>query len=178
MINLLDESIKILTGAGFATERVLLGEHEAVIFESDTTLGFLFAYDDAQNLIAAWESEAERAIYRYSFSLKRAGLKAWNSYLVLLAGGETEYATTATLSTIEENLVGTRKIARNGVRDIADLQNALLTLLPLQSAPRLESVDLFLEIRQRTTELYPRGVDAFLSDVDPSVVLQVLEEGS
>ena len=43
---------------------------------------------------------------------------------------------------IEEDLTGTRKIARSGIRDSSDLRAALLPLLPLQSAPKLEAVDI------------------------------------
>jgi hypothetical protein len=50
------------------------------------------------------------------------------------------------------------------------------SLMPLQSAPVLDAVDSKEEIRQRTTELAPRIVEAFLSAADTHVVLQLLEE--
>jgi hypothetical protein len=82
------------------------------------------------------------------------------------------------LGAIEEDLTGTRKIAQAGVNEVAELRLALLPLLPFQSAPRLEAVDIAAEIRQRATELPARAVDAFLSSADASVVMQVLEERS
>lgn len=83
---------------------------------------------------------------------------------------------TVSLGAIEEDLAGTRKIARAGVNDVANLHAAILPLLALQSAPRLDAVDITEEIRQRTTELPPRAVEAFLSSADEAVVIQVLEE--
>jgi len=108
--------------------------------------------------------------------LRRAGQKAWNAYCVFLAAGDNVYANLAALAAIEEDLAGTRKIARSNVRSVADLRAALLPLLPLQTAPKLEAVDMEVEIRQRTTELQPRAIAAFLSKADESVVIQVLEE--
>jgi hypothetical protein len=84
----------------------------------------------------------------------------------------------AALAAIEEDLTGTRKIARSDIRDISDVEAALLPLLPLQSAPKLDAVDMVTEIRQRSTELTPRAVEAFLSGTDVSLVLQVIEETS
>jgi hypothetical protein len=105
------------------------------------------------------------------------GDKAWNAYAVLISAAEANYSESVVLSAIEENLVGVRKIARAGVRDVADVRDALLPLLPLQSAPKLEAVDMDAEIRLRTTELPSRAVDAFLSGAEEAVVIQVLEEG-
>ena len=62
--------------------------------------------------------------------------------------------------------------------DIGDVRDALELLLPVQSAPKLEAVDMTTEIRLRTTELTARSVDAFLSEAEESIVLSVLEEGS
>jgi hypothetical protein len=46
----------------------------------------------------------------------------------------------------------------------------------VQSAPRLEAVDILAEIRLRATELHSRAIDAFLSTADEGVVIQFLEE--
>lgn len=95
----------------------------------------------------------------------------------MIASDAADYSNSVALAAIEEDLSGTRKIARAGVRDITDLRSVLLPLLPLQSAPKLEAVDMQAEIRQRATELLPRVVDAFLSSADDGVVTQILEEG-
>ncbi|MFT3669541.1 MAG: hypothetical protein QM795_13405 [Pseudoxanthomonas sp.] len=123
-----------------------------------------------------WVSDSDNAITKYQFGLRKSGIKAWNTYLVLLTPELPDYARLVSLGAIEEDLGGTRKIARAGVRDLSDIGAALLPLRPLQTAPRLEAVDMKEEIRERTTELPPRAVEAFLSGAEESVVLQVLEE--
>ncbi|GAA0713237.1 hypothetical protein [Dokdonella soli] len=177
MIDILNSSADVLVEAGFTTTKVAVGNScQALAFENATVLGFLFIYEDASRLMLEWNADADRVISAYQFGLRRAGLKAWNTYIVLLSSGAADYAQTVSMGTIEEDLAGTRKIARAGVNDIADLHAALLPLLALQSAPRLEAVNIADEIRQRTTELPSRTVDAFLSGADEAVVMQVLEE--
>jgi len=177
MTDLLTMSVEILGQAGFAATQVRINERDALAFEDSTVLGFLFAYPTPTELVSAWSKDSNRAIADYQLGLRRAGQKAWNTYLILLAEQPAGYKELVALASIEEDLSGTRKIARSGVKDPSELRNAMLPLLSLQSAPKLEAVDLIAEIRQRTTELPSRAIDAFASSVDPSVVLQVLEQG-
>ncbi|MDQ7310443.1 hypothetical protein ABE587_07310 [[Pseudomonas] hibiscicola] len=176
MIEILQSSSDLLREAGYSTERTALGQREALVFDGDTVLGFLFAYDSAADLMKNWPADSDAAISAYQFGLRKSGTKAWNTYLILLTSEPADYAKAVSLGAIEEDLGGTRKIARAGIQDVADLGAALLPLLALQSAPRLEAVDMRKEIRQRTTELPARVVDAFLSGAEESVVIQVLEE--
>jgi hypothetical protein len=122
--------------------------------------------------------DADRVIGDNQFGLRRAGEKAWNAYIVLVAAGEETIAQSVALGAIEEDLAGTRKIARADIAATSDVRAALLPLLPLQSAPKLEAVDIVAEIRQRTTQLSPRALEAFFSKADESVVVQALEEGT
>jgi hypothetical protein len=176
--NLLTSGAEVLSEAGFSTEAISVKGRAALAFEDATVLGFLLAYDDLAHLIDSWARDADAAVASYQFGLRRAGQKAWNAYLVLLTGNEADYTASAALNAIEEDLSGMRKIARAGIANIADLRAALLPLLPLQSAPLLEAVEVAAEIRQRTTELPTRAVDAFLSTADEGVVIQIFEEAS
>jgi hypothetical protein len=178
VIDILTASAEVMTGAGFSTRPVSIGDRRALTFEDNTVLGFLFAYDDSSLLIEGWSRDADRAVAAHQFALRRAAKKAWNAYVVLLTDREADYVQSVALGAIEEDLVGTRKIARAGVVDVAELRLALLPLLPFQSAPRLEAVDITAEIRQRTTELPARAVNAFLSSASESLVMKVLEEKS
>jgi hypothetical protein len=109
--------------------------------------------------------------------LRRAQSKAWNTYTVFLAVAKANYGQRVALSSIEEDLAGTRKLARAGISDSEDLRAALLPLLPIQNAPDLEAVDMSAEIKLRTTELPTRVVDAFLSPrAQETSVAQILEE--
>ncbi|WP_397596717.1 ABC-three component system middle component 1 [Silanimonas sp.] len=171
-------SAEIVLGiAGYATQRVQLNTVDVVAFENDTTIGFIVSYKTLRDLVERWPEDSQTAVKRFQLALKRSGNKAWNTYLVLLAHEAPINASQAVMSVIEEDLSGTRKIVRAGVRTQADVESALLPLLPLRSAPQLESVDMKQEILKRTTELPARAVEAFLSDAEESVVLRVLEEG-
>ena len=178
MTDILALSEEVLREAGFAIRKISVAGRPAIAFENPTSLGFVFAYDTPSEILATWSQDADTAVSAHQLVLRRARQKAWNAYAVFLAREAADYVAAAALSAIEEDLVGTRKIARAGVLDSADVRAALLPLLPLQSAPLLQAVDFVEEIRQRTTELPSRAVDAFLSSADDSVVIQVFEEPS
>jgi hypothetical protein len=178
MIDLLNASVDIFTQAKFKTLRNKFDLQEVVLFEDDTILGFLFAYDTLKELIENWETDMNGIVTANQFGLRRAAQKAWNTYAIFLTREQANYAGISTLSGIEENLAGTRKIARAGIVDNTNLEAALLSLLPIQSAPILEAVDFVAEIRHRTPELDGRAFEAFASSVDASIVLQAFEEAS
>jgi len=171
MTDMYDCANNVLAEAGFAVHR-----SSYLSFEDATSIGFLFIYQDADSLVEGWARDVDQAVSNHRFQLRKAGKKAWNVYAVFLAIDSAEFPVTVSLSAIEEDLSGTRKIVRSGVSSLEEMRAALLPLVPIQSAPQLEAIDLADEIRQRTTELPRRVVDAFLSGVDEAVVIQVLEE--
>ena len=176
MNDLITASVEILVAAGYAVERISAPTREALAFESSVCLGFVLAYDTTDQLLREWADDSKLVIGRHELSLRRAGEKAWNVYVVLISGGPKNKALQASLTELEEDLVGTRKIARDGILSTADLRSAFLALLPILSAPKLEAVDMPSEIRMRASDVDPGGIDAFLSSADESVVLQFLEE--
>jgi hypothetical protein len=177
VIDMLSSSASILSEAGFSTQRASVAGREAIVFENNTTLGFVLFYDEAAELLHASSRDGEHLIKHHQFGLRRAGQKAWNTYMVFLTGGSVDHSQLAALAAIEEDLGGTRKIARADIRDPLDVREALLALLPIQAAPALDAVDMLAEIRERASEVAPRAIDAFLSTAaEDAVVLQVLEE--
>lgn len=150
----------------------------ALVFENDIVIGFVLAYDSVATLVSEWRAASDALIRSQTELLGAAGQKAWNTYLVLLAGGEAGFGEALALGQIEEDLEGMRKIARAGVKGLTPAREALLPLLPFHSAPVLDPVDMPAEIRQRAGELAPEIVRAFLSHADQSVVLQIVEDGS
>lgn len=148
-----------------------------LLFEDDTVLGFVLCFSDAATLIKRWQPSSHRVLQTAQLALRRAERKAWNAYLVLLAEAEGDYGQNVMLSAIEEDLVGTRKIARAGIANSEDVRAALLPLLAIHNAPRLDAVDMPAEIRLRTTELPSELIDAFLSDATESTLSQLLESG-
>jgi hypothetical protein len=179
MTDTLDLCREALNGAGFSTRHVdTVSTTPAMVFESDTVLGFVLAYEQFRSLIGGWRTDVDRLFSAHSFGLRRAGDKAWNAYAVLLCRESVDGNDAVALGAIDEDLVGFRKITYAGILDAVDVRDALLPLLPLQSAPKLEAVDMIDEIKLRTRELSVRVVEGFLAGADEGVMLQVMEEAS
>ena len=166
MIDLIEESERLLRTAALSTHLIETSRGTALAFEGTTILGFVMSYRECAELIEQWSADASALVAENQLSLRRAQDKAWNTYTVLLAAAEAGYGQRVALSAIEEDLTGTRK----------RLRAALLPLLPIQNAPQLDAVDMPSEIRLRTTELPKRIVDAFLSGAQEGSVAQILEE--
>jgi hypothetical protein len=176
MTSIYEEASRRLQDASFDIVAAPLEYPRAFLFESDTVLGFAFLYGTAADLVERWAADADRLIATRRFQLKAAGNKAWNTYVLFLAEQRPSPMEAIALSLIEEDLAGYRKIARAGCSDFDDLDRALLPLIPVQSAPVLDAVDSKLEVRQRATEISPKVLDAFLSEADEQIVLQILEQ--
>jgi hypothetical protein len=175
MIDVLSDARELLRAAGFSVERASGVPNKAISFESSVCIGFLFCYEGPGELLSNWERDSQQTVTRFGLSLRLAGVKAWNVYLILLATGMRDEHSQSLLNDIEENLVGTRKIARCGISNADDLRAALLPLLPIQAAPSLEAIDLPREIKARTGAVPASGVDAFLSPAIERVVVDILE---
>ena len=176
MTGLYELASRRLEDAAFDVTAVAGEEHQAFLFENNTVLGFSIVYDNAADIISHGSRDADRLIAARRFQLKAAGQKAWNAYVLFLAAGRPSPAEAVALSLIEEDLVGYRKIARAGCDDLEVLSRALLPLLPVQAAPVLDAVDSKVEVRQRATEISTKLLDAFLSEADEQIVLQILEQ--
>lgn len=172
----LEQCLEVLKAAGFQAELLAAPTENVLVFEGDTILGFVHVYAEIETLLSCWQLDADNVLGKHQFVIRRGGQKAWNVYSVFLAEQTPSDLERAVLASIEEDLRGTRKIARAGANSQSAVRDALLPLLPLQNAPQLDVADIELEIRQRTTELHAAIVDAFLSDSEEAIVLQVLEE--
>ena len=166
-----------LTDAGYAVGPLATSQGEVTTFENDSVLGFVLHFPDAGSLIENWRGASDRVLRTAQFALRRAEAKAWNAYFVYLADAPGDYGQNIALGAIEEDLVGTRKIARAGISSTDDLKAALLPLLPVQNAPRLEAVDMATEIRLRTSELPTELIDAFLAGAAEATLTHLLESG-
>ena len=149
---------------------------QVLAFEGVTALGFIIPYPCAASLLTSWNVDAAALISEHQLNFRRAQAKAWNAYTVFLSAGPANYGEQVALNVIEEDLTGTRKIARAGIGDVEQLRTALLPLLPIQSAPSLGAVDMPAEIRLRTTEIPERAIEAYLSGAHETSVIQVVEE--
>lgn len=171
-----DLTSRLLTEGGFASAPVTLPDAECLRFEGPTVLGFAIVYPRPASLLARWEHDTRAVITEYQFALKRAQSKAWNTYVILLAAATATEREQVALRAVEEDLIGTRKIASAGNDNIETIRRALLPLLQIQTAPHLEAVDMKDEIRIRTSALPAEAVGAFLSEATVGQVAQLLEE--
>lgn len=144
-------------------------------FESDSILGFILFFNDAATLLEDWKKSSQRVLNSAQLALRRAGDKAWNTYLVLLAQAEGDYGESVMLRAIEEDLVGTRKIVRAGIGTSDEVHAALLPLFAIENSPHLEAIDMQSEIRQRTSELPEDIVNTFLEGATDSTLVQLME---
>jgi hypothetical protein len=176
MMDILGQCIRMLETARFETKPGIIGSPTQLVFENETVVGFVFIYESTTELLGSWQRDSREALRQYQLPLRLAGEKAWNAYAIFLGRSQSEKGQAAALDAVESDLVGTRKIARGGVEDLASLRKALLPLLPLQAAPILEAVDIQSEIRHRTTELPTTAVDGFLSNASESVVVKIFED--
>lgn len=181
MNELLGHAAAILAEFGFEHRHVEIPTDdgamiEAVVFEDDTVLGFVLAYDRVQELLSSWKADGDRVAMKHRKFLQSAQQKAWNAYLVLFAREEAAFEQALALGLIEEDLEAMRKITKSGAVSATTVRNALLPLLPFRAAPVLDPIDMPAEIRARTSELDEQIVAAFLSSADEAVVLQLLED--
>ena len=167
-----------LVNDGYRIGELQAPDGPVVIFENATVLGFVFFYSDSAALLSNWRKDSEQIVRAAQFRLRQAGAKAWNAYTVFLAVEQTSPNDAVMLRAIEEDLGGTRKIARTGVKNREELRRALLPLLAIQNAPSLESIDMGKEIRLRTSELPDDLVDGFIGDVPNSLMARLLESGN
>src|SRR3546814_18043317 len=105
----------MLREAGYSAEPVRIGSRDALVFESDTVLGFVCVYDSSAELMESWSKDSDQAISTYQFGLRRSGTKAWNTYLVLLTPESADYAKAVSLGAIEEDRSEERRVGKECV---------------------------------------------------------------
>ena len=176
MTDAIEQSRSLLIEHGYVVGPAAVEGPRALLFENNIVMGFVVAYEDVPALLNTWRRDSTSLLERHQLGLRRSMDKAWNSYLVLLSEQKADRLQQALLDSIEEDLIGMRKVARSGLRTREDTARALLPLLPLQSPPNLAPVDMVEEIRIRSSQLPAAAVDAFFSTRDTSTVLQLLEE--
>jgi len=143
-------------------------------FENDVLFGFLIVFESVELLLEQWSNVSEEIYSRYQFQIRSSRDKAWNAYSILLAEGQANEQQRRLFSEIEEDLVGTRKIARGVSPDEVDIRNALLPVLRLQKAPQLEPVDMAAEIRVRAADIPGSALEAFLDAAPDDEVIRLM----
>lgn len=144
-------------------------------FENAAIIGFVHVFRSADDLLERWDSAQHAVLSRHSAALRLAGAKAWNVYSVFLAEDQSPRQQRA-VERIEENFSLTRKIARAGVRTVADVERALLPLTVVNAQPILSDTDFKGRLRARLKDVSDDVLTAFLGSASAEDLATILLE--
>lgn len=164
-----------LRKAGYETWLWSSGSVPIVCFENSVLIGFVYVFLNSESLLNDWAEVQQKVLKHFSPTLRNLGSKAWNVYSVFLTT-ESSDAFTHRIERIEEDFTLTRKIARNGIQTTADLNRALLTLLPLKSKPTLGGADYLNRLQSRLKDIPTEVVTAFLGRASATEVARMLSD--
>jgi hypothetical protein len=120
-----------------------------VVFEDDTLLGFVSVQGSARDILGNWRAKQEDFLRSHATPLRKDAGKAWNVYSVFLAPNACAPEEAAALLEVEEDFVGTRKLARAGIETEDDVSEALYPLLPIENSVALAEGDALVRVRAR-----------------------------
>jgi hypothetical protein len=163
----------VLREAGYATWPWTGASPPVTCFENATLVGFVHVFGTARELLDNWEIAQQRVLARHAAGLRAAGAKAWNVYSVFLTS-ELAQDLQRSVEKLEENFSLTRKIARTGIQTGEDVSNVLMSLGPIKSQPLLENADLTDRVRARAKDIPGDALNAFLNDLSPEDVVEIL----
>jgi hypothetical protein len=146
-------------------------------FENASVMGFLHVFESSAALIGRWQEVQHSTLARHASIIRSAAAKAWNIYFVFLTA-DSDPAATRSIELIEEDFSQTRKIARGAVRAPADVERALLSLVPIRAKPVLGASHFESRLRTRLKDLNQNGLEAFLGETPADDVARILGETS
>jgi hypothetical protein len=168
----------VLDAAGYTHFLVDNTDLPCIGFENDLSFGFLFCYPTTESLLQGWKNHNNQILSRYQFQLRSDGEKSWNAYSIFFWFVDSDNEKKMLLTRIEEDLSGTRKIARAVAAESDGIRSGLLPLLNIQNPPILGPVDMVEEIRARASDLPVRAVDAFLENAPNGEILRLMGRSS
>lgn len=163
----------VLREAGYETWPWTGTSPAVICFESATVVGFVHVFGSAKELLDTWQAAQQRVLARHVAALRAAGAKAWNVYSVFLT---SELAPTLQhqVEKLEENFALTRKIARTAIQTADDVTYVLMPLTPIRAQPLLENDDIANRLRSRAKDVPVEALNAFLGDLRPEDVAEIL----
>lgn len=170
------QSEAVLREANFDTWQINIADKSIVCFEDGSLMGFLCTFPTVDHLLRDWEKTEFTILDRHQFMLRQAGDKAWNVYSCYLTTETPIPTQRRPLSSIDEDLHRTRKIARAGIVTLDDLKHALAPILPIENSQQNFPNDLEHRLRQKL-DGYPAGaLDKFFADADALEIARALGE--
>jgi hypothetical protein len=163
----------LLRQGGYRTRVVPGTPIDVLSFEDEAVIGFLRVFGTAAELVAGWQTAERSDLARHASQLKTAPKKAWNIYSIFLTEGPASSANLRDIEAVEEDFSATRKIARASVTSAADLERALLPLLPLRAITTLVTLsDHQAKLRSHLSFLPPHVCEAILEGASPGEILR------
>ena len=177
MIDVLSTLQVLLREGGFSTRLTSIDRSPIVCFEDDTLLGFGCVFEDPVGLLERWKTMEMALLKRFAPSVRTAGEKAWNVYLLFLCGPPADPSQYRQVRWIEEDLDRTRKLAACGLASREDLLRAILPILPLQHQPILRAEDVTERLKTRIRTISPTAPHVVLDQsVSFEEVVRILGE--
>ena len=154
MPRLLDDVRTALEAAAFTTLS-LRPDSSFLYFEDSTIMGQVHVLASAAEIVETWESLQDNFLRRNASRLLVDTTKAWNLYTILLASHAPPIDLARALFSLEDDLRGTRKIARAGVLTKRDIAAALAPILPFHSVPSVAPIDASVALAERLHSVAP-----------------------
>lgn len=167
----------ILREGGYNTWAWTGASPPVICFENATLVGFIHIFGSAEDLLTSWEAAQQRILARHAAALRAAGNKAWNVYSVFLTS-ELSPARQREIEKLEEDFTLTRKIARTAIQSLEDLEVVLMPLVPIRSQPLLDNTAVADRLRTRAKEVPVQALEAFLADLTPEDVAEILRSAT
>jgi hypothetical protein len=164
-VNLSAESQRLLESSKYRTYPG--AKKDFFYFEDSSLLGFVWIAPNPAALVDEWQQLQDSFLRDKDLQLRKSKDKSWNAYSVLLAEPDASSDQVHALLRIEEDFRGTRKIAKAGLRTVAQLTRALLPLIAIQNLVELERDDSKERLRSRLNRLDPALLEALVEREKP-----------
>ena len=117
------------------------------VFEDAYCVGMLAFFEDWRTLQTTWVEVQTSLIEKVSSVLSQADRKSWDVYLVLFTTGFVSNSEISTVKSIKYDTNRVRKLLSTGddLRDLSDIEAALLPLLPIEDKNRVAKNDSVLK---------------------------------
>jgi len=173
-MNIIPETNSILELSGYKT-KYADADANLLYFEDDCLLGFVTVFSTVSELSAQWKEKHDAFLTKNAGRLRVSPLKAWNCYSIFLTPDDPDSFPMHAFLEIEDNLQGTRKIARYGVKTHKDIIHALYPIMPIQNRVALIPENFLDRVKERVG-LKDRTLAAFLGSASPDEIANLLME--
>ena len=159
MHDLLAQVRHVLESAGFAVN-FPAATALTLDFEDASVMGRVFAIDRPETIALEWRGRQDAFLLENASRFQRDPMKAWNLYTVFLSPQPHSEIASGALLAVEEDFRGTRKIARGGIGELADIEATLSPLLPLRTVRPIGVAETGERLKERLTAIAPALVGA------------------